>query len=400
MVIATVKAGAVMKKTISTFKAYILSAAVAGVVLAGTYADIQLKSNSFMFETKIDIVSFTPEETKRIVASRVHDFNLPAVSYLGVTKENKKKIEGRWEITRVIDNKGNAIYDTFKNEEDKKSIVIVDMKLTATSTVTLDEDLNQVFKVSLLTKRNTIALFKVVNGGYEILEAKKLIKKPTFISNKLAFKSSGLVEPKTVKKKKKGIRINDMDLFLESALNPLQSRNVLNITQVNGNLSVFDGSIQDFSASLNTGSSKEMNLDFSFAEIKDGGQFEAELGGQVATGIITNNGESSYKIRFATGPLQGAILTFVTQEKYEVTTEKFANYEEKRELQQSTNTLEMKGASQERDEDEEVERVPAEENSEEDDVVFFKSNENKMKHVAKYGFAFGNEDKRSPASVK
>lgn len=396
--VATVWVGVVMKKTISTFKAYFLSAAIAGVVLAGTYADIQLKSNSFMFETKLDIVSFSAEDTKRIVASRVHDYNLPAVSYLGVTAENKAKINGKWEVTRVLDNKGNAIYDSYKNVEDKKSIIIVDMKLSSTSTVVLDEDLNQVFKISLLTKRNTIALFKVVNGGYEILEAKKMIKKPAFKPAVLASSRPTLVEPKNVTKKKKGIRINDMELFLESALNPLQSRNILNVTQVSGNLSVFDGSIQDFSASLNTGSSKEVNLDFSFAEIKDGGQFEAEVSGSMATGIITNNGESSYKIRFATGPLQGAILTFVTQEKIDITNEKFANYEEKRELQQSTNTLEMKGESSER---EEVERVPAEEaNESEEDLVIFKSNENKMKHVAKYGFSFGKEESRAPASVK
>lgn len=351
-----------------------------------------------MFETKIDIVSFRPEETNRYVASRVHDFNSPAVKYLGVTAENKKKINGRWEVTRVIDSKGEAIYDSFKNKEDKKSIIIVDMELIATSTVSLDKDVNQVFKISILTEKNTIALFKTINGGYEILEAKKMMPKAKSRAFKLSNNSKSLGPTVAEKKetKKKGIRISDMDLYLESALNPLQSRNILNVKQVTGNLSVFDGSIQDFSASLNTGSAKEVNLDFSFAEIKDGGQFEAEVSGEMATGIITNNGESSYKIRFATGPLQGAILTFVTQEKYDLAQEKFANFEERIEqpVKQENNSR-----VQER-EDEEVERVPAEEDSEEEEVVLFKSNEKKMNYVAKYGFNFNEVKERKPASVK
>ncbi len=378
-------------------KTYLFSAAITTAVIAGTYADLKLKSNSFMYEEKLDVVSFQPEETNRNVASRAHDFNSPAVTYLGVTKKNKEKINGRWEVTRVIDNKGNPIYDSFKNEEDKKSIIIVNMELVATSTVVLDKDLNQTFKISLLTKRNTIALFKIINGGYEILEAKKIIPKPKF--NKLANNKPVLTQPTQkdeVKPAKKGIRMNDMDLFLESALNPLQSRNILNITQVNGNLSVFDGSIQDFNASLNTGSAKEVNLDFSFAEIKDGGQFEAEIGGDKATGIITNNGEHSYKVRFATGPLQGAILTFVSQEKYDQAQEKYANYEEKlQEARSGEATLRIKAQEKE----EEVERVPAEENQEED-VVIFESNETKLEYVAQYGFAFGKSSERKPASVK
>jgi len=385
-----------MKKTLSTMKTYLFSAAITTAVLAGTYADLKLKSNSFMYEDKIDVVSFRPEETNRNVASRVHDFNSPAVTYLGVTDENKKKINGRWEVTRVIDNKGTPIYDSFKNAEDKKSIIIVNMELVATSTVVLDKDRNQTFKISLLTKANTIALFKIINGGYEILEAKKILPKPRF--NKLANTKPVLTEPsqkEVVRPVKKGIRMNDMDLFLESALNPLQSRNVLNIKQVSGNLSVFDGSIQDFSASLNIGSAKEVNLNFSFAEIKDGGQFEAEIGGDKATGIITNNGEHSYKVRFATGPLQGAILTFVSEEKYELAQEKFANYEEKLEEARNTEgTLRIKAQ-----EKEEVERVPAEQ-SEEEEVVLFESNEKKLEYVAQYGFSFGKTTDRKPASVK
>lgn len=382
-----------MKKTLSTMKTYFLTSAIAGVVLAGTYADLKLKSNAFMFEDKIDIVSFRPEEADRFVASRVHEFNQPAVTYLGVNAKNKKKINGRWEVTRVLDTKGDPIYDSYNNAEDRKSIIVVNMELISTSTVALDKDPNQVFKISLLTDKNTIALFKVINGGYEILEAKKIIPRPKFKS--LARnKKPELVAPKRVaekKSEKKGVRIKDVDLLLESALNPLQSRNILNVTQVNGSLSIFDGSIQDFSASLNTGSNNEVNLDFSFAEIRDGGQFEADISGELATGIITNNGENSFKVRFATGPFQGAILTFVTQEKYDQTQEKFANFEEKRQEQ-------MRKAEQNRiqQEVEEVERVPADE-GQEDDVVNIQSNEKKLKYVSEFGFSFGS-DGRKPAS--
>jgi hypothetical protein len=389
-----------MKRTISTFKTYFLSTLIGSAVLAGTYADLRLKSNAFMFENKIDIVSFTPEQTKRIVASRVHDYNLAAVSYLGVNKENKSRINGKWEVTRVLDTKGNAIYDSYKNKSDRKSIVIVKMEMVSTSTVVLDKDKDQTFKISLLTKKNTIALFKVVNGGYEILEAKKLIELPKLKRPTLASTSKPVPEVRNQKEKKKGIRINDMDLLLESALNPLQSRNVLNITQVNGNLSIFDGSIQDFSASLNSGSNKEVNLDFSFAEIKDGGQFKTEISGQVATGIISNNGESSYKVRFATGPLQGAILTFVSRDKYEKTQEKFANFEEApRQPAPAQNVRPVRPMSSEREDGQPgIERVPAEEFENEEDLVLFKDNEKKLDHVKKYGFSFGKTE-RKPASI-
>ncbi|MBT5094507.1 MAG: hypothetical protein HOM21_09710, partial [Halobacteriovoraceae bacterium] len=110
---------------------------------------------------------------------------------------------------------------------------------------------------------------------------------------------------------------HNVDLVLERALNPSVSKTVMKGTMVEGNATISPTEIIELSATISMGSSKEQDISLASAKINDGGQFEGEYDGNMVTGIVTNNGQGGYRIRFATGPLQGTMLNFVTDEEFD-----------------------------------------------------------------------------------
>ena len=107
-----------------------------------------------------------------------------------------------------------------------------------------------------------------------------------------------------------------MELVLEKALLPSVTNVILEGDAVSGKATLREGVLQyvDVRVSAN---GQTYSIEIPFAEINDGGQFTADLEGQSVSGILTNNGQSAFRIRFATGPMAGAILNFITQSEFE-----------------------------------------------------------------------------------
>lgn len=283
------------------------------VVFAGTLSDLRLHSDAFMDNVKIEVPTKTGRiKTQRFVASSEQS-DLPAVEYLPFNSQNQELINGKWEIRRIKAADDTIVYDKVGSYEDRNKSIVVDFSLIGTSTVMVDNDANQVFKISLMTDYDTIALFKIMDDGYEILEAKKVPETQTEVV-------ADVVETQDKEEsdeKANGLRLEEnVDLRLERALFPSKTSELLKGDKIRGHVSLIDGNIESLSAAIYYDDrSPAEEIDIPFAEINDGGMFEAFMGNESVHGIITNNGEGVFRIRFATGPLQGAMLNFVTDEK-------------------------------------------------------------------------------------
>ena len=294
---------------------------VSMVVFAGAAIDMRMHSEAFMQEQTLEFkdVKVTPR-TQRFVASDDRS-QLPAVQYLPVNQLNNRLINGQWEITRIIGSDGFDLFNKNERPEDQNKEIVVDFELIGTSLIEIDEDSAQRFRVSLLTEFGTILLFKSLGEGYEILEAKKIkiesvvasVEQEMNETNKPILPAGLLLE-------------KELDLTLERALHPSKSPDMLAGDSVRGSMSIVEGTIQNLMVTLNYGNGQREEFEVGFAEINDGGQFEALIEDDVVHGIITNNGEGIYRVRFATGSLQGAMLNFVTDTKLDELAE--ARYEE------------------------------------------------------------------------
>lgn len=254
------------------------------------------------------------ELAQRDVAS-VETSKLPAIQYVALNGANRERLGGEWEVMRIVSETGEEVFNAFQNENDRA--VKVNFDLIRTSVIQIDKEEGQVYFVSLLTEQNTIALFKEYNGGYEILEARKVIVPVA----KIEQRSGGADQVDVARNVTPDLPATDpslnAELILEKALNPSKSAEVLFGDAISGSATIRGGSIERLSVSLHRGTPNEIGLEMSFAEINDGGQFETVMGDQTISGIVTNSANEGFRIRFATGPLQGAMLNFVTEEAFE-----------------------------------------------------------------------------------
>lgn len=307
---------------------------------AGVAIDRQRHSDAFMDQYRLQIEDVSPNHrTQRFVASAI-DSEFPKMHYLPVNSENLERINGEWRITRINDQYGDDIYNIFESDEDRSREFIANFELISTSTVLINEDHEQVFQVSVLTDYNTIALFKRMEDGYELVEAKKVIEEVVPAPSRVDSISSQSASQRPVLPA--GLRVDhDVHLVLERALHPTRSSYMLTGHAVSGELSLIDGTINDMRVSLSYENGQRDDFHVDFAEINDGGQFEVFLEDaaiDVIHGIITNNGEGVYRVRFATGPLQGAMLNFVTDAKYDdLATERYEEEDQLEEAQQFEN---------------------------------------------------------------
>jgi hypothetical protein len=298
-----------MKRTSGATRLLMITLSFSSVALfAGAMIDYHRHSDLFMDQFKLEVEEVSPmPRAQRIVASSV-DYSGPRVLYIPLNEENSLYINQKWEITRINDKDGNDVFNKFENERDARVSMNLDFELIGTGTVRIDNDDLQVYKISLLTEYDTIALFKKMrdNGEdkYEVVEARRIVAAPTqsnVLSDTVAQTSSsqGPILPA-------GLRLErDISLTLERALHPKRSQVMLMGSSVSGSVSIVDGVLQNFFVSLtyDNGTMEEFSIDS--AEINDGGQFEATIDqkdDETAHGIITNNGgEGMYRIRFATG---------------------------------------------------------------------------------------------------
>ena len=107
--------------------------------------------------------------------------------------------------------------------------------------------------------------------------------------------------------------------------------------------------------------------------------------GEIVHGIITNNGQDAYRVRFATGPLQGAMLNFLSYEQLEIMQEREEEAKFKAEEAQALKEEQADEAAPMLETQPVVEQDVVE--NREDTVTLFE----------KSGFDFGQE--RKPASI-
>lgn len=277
-------------KVLTSKKAIICILSVSSIVLAGTIKDF--KSRTVKSSEAVAVEELIPVE--RSVASeavsRVALMNLP------FNLANAAKINTSWEILRIIGSDEKVVFDKLSNPEDAKKTVKVKMELIGNSTVKVNEDKEQVYNVSLLSEFGTIALFKKLGNGYEIIEARKV--------NVKASNSSLVVS-------------EEVELVLERALNQAKSSKVLEGNNVSGQVTLTSKTINGLSVELRNSNGETQNIEIDTADLMDGGTFKAEVNGEEVSGVVFNNGKDGYRISFVTGPIAGSMLNFVTKEQME-----------------------------------------------------------------------------------
>ena len=269
-------------KVLTSKKAIIAILSLGSVVIAGTIKDI----NSRTVNTARALEELVPAE--RTLASDEHATQKVAVMYVDMSKS--ALINGNWEITRIVGADGVVTFDKNNNPVDAKKVNKVPMKLVSTSLVRLNNDSQLEYKISLLSNFGTIAIFKNMGNGFEIIEAKKI---------KSLTKDVSVVS-------------DEVELVLERALNQAKSGKILMGADIEGSMTLTKTSIEGLSARITNSNGEVQSIDIASAQLMDGGSFKADVDGDEVAGVVFNNGKDGYRLSFVTGPLAGAMLNFVT----------------------------------------------------------------------------------------
>ncbi len=274
-------------KSLTLKKAILCILTVSSIVIAGA---LTKSSPSIVKMTNIEIVEKNYLPVERSVASE--NINKVAIMWLPVNEDNSSKINTVWEITRIVGSDELVIFDKLVNSKDAKKSLKIKIELIKNGVVKINNDDGQIYNVSLMSDFGTIALYKKMNNGFEIVEARKVLSS-----------NSSLVVSEEV------------ELILERALNQTKSNKVLEGGDVTGQVTLSAKKLTGLSVELKNTNSEIQNIEISSAELLDGGTFKAEVNGEDVSGIVLNNGKDGYRISFVTGPIAGSMLNFVTKEQ-------------------------------------------------------------------------------------
>lgn len=374
-------------KTWSKTKMVIGLAGLASLaVVANVTFERSLYSDAFMIDHGQAVVSRRLDDSfARVVASESRAEKI-AVKYLELNEENKAKINGAWEIMRGFEDINDKVQEFYNKFESRTSAVVkVDVELAAGGVYVRGEEFENFFYISDLTDAGTLSVVrKLGDRHYEVLEARRIVevRRPEVVAKR----EQVIEKEQPVRDYKKGVELQkDLELVIERALVPDLSKDVITGDMVSGNLSLSNGNIEALSASVRGVDGVERNIDISYAEIKDGGQFQVDYMGEMVHGIITNNGEDAFRVRFATGPLQGAMLNFMSYEQLDIMREREEEARFKAEEEAAMKEIEQPESNQAVAAPPAVEEAPMQM---EDTVTIFEQ----------AGFDFGQE--RKPASVE
>ncbi len=276
-------------KVLTSKKAMIALLSLGTVVLAGTIKDI----NSRSISKKHEILEMSPAE--RNLAS--DDDSPQRIARMKIPMSDAYKIDGEWEITRIVGSDEVVKFDKLNNPEDKKKTLKTPMKLISISGVTkikINNDAELIYDISLFSSFGTIAIFKQMGNGFEILEARKIRTK-----------------------KENVVVAGETQLVLERALNQAKSSKILTGADVSGEMILTKSSIEGLSVSITNTNGEVQSIEIASAQLLDGGSFKADVGDEEVSGVVFNNGKDGYRLSFVTGPLAGAMLNFVTQDELE-----------------------------------------------------------------------------------
>ncbi len=277
-------------KLFTSKKAIIAILSLSTIVIAGTIKDMNTHSKKLTV-AQVEADSLLAERSvASLEVSKVAQINLP------VSAENIKKINSSWEVVRIVDADQLVAFDKNQNPDDAKKSIKIKMELVGNGVVRLNNDDQQVYHISILNEVGTIALFKKLGNGFEIIEAKKV---------------------QEVVVKKELIVNEEVELVLERALNQSKSSKVLVGESVSGRVSLSNKIINSLSVELKNENGESQSIEIDTADLMDGGTFKAEVNGEEVSGVIFNNGKDGYRMSFVTGPLAGAMLNFVTQDQFD-----------------------------------------------------------------------------------
>lgn len=275
-------------QVLTSKKAIISILSLGSIVLAGTIKDINSRT---VTKAPVAIEEIAAERT--VASEAVQNV---AMMYVPQNDENMKKINANWNIMRIVGSDSVVAFDKISNPEDKRKNIVVKMELIGTSLVRIDGDNDQVYRISLLSDFGTIALFKKMGKGFEIIEAKIISEK----------------------KESETLAVSDeVELVLERALNQAKSPKLLTGSDVSGSMTLTKNSLNGLSVELRNANGETQNIDIAAADLMDGGSFKADVDGEEVSGVVFNNGKDGYRLSFVTGPLAGAMLNFVTREQLE-----------------------------------------------------------------------------------
>jgi hypothetical protein len=379
-----------------------------GSVLVGVKAvkDANFNSNEFMNEAQVQVVKrLDDQQVVRHVASE--SVARPAVQYLPLNDSNSKSIDGEWEIRRIQNENNEVVFEAGRDEE----IDNMEFKLIGTSLVRVGVEEPMTLRISYLDESGkTIALFRQFGKGYEIIEA---VRRNTVVPNEVARTTEVAQEniEESVEENNTGVIVEGVqDLILERALHPTKDPNILRGEEViTGTVVVSSEKIEEFNVVIGIGKNYEMPLAFiDGGEIKAGGQFAAQTEAGEVTGLITNNGKDGYRIRFATGPLQGAMLNFVTEEKLEQMNEQEEEAQLAKQEALELNAEQIEVVENQKDAqfsrsvanegENNIYEIDEEENEEEEDEIIEPETEEEFARITKeVGFDF-TQPARKPAS--
>jgi len=294
-------------------KLFTLSLGVISLVaVAETFYDQKFYTADFMDEVQEVELRLPATTEKRFVASFTK--KLPEMMIVKNAPKLKSAIDGKWQITRVIDNNDNVVYDFNNRVSDRGEKVFGDFIYSInTNSVRINEEIDQTYKISLMTRQGTIALFKEFGDGYEVVEARKVKEEVKPVKVEQVEEAEA---PRGVSK----FNVSE-DLSIISALDPKKNRNVLRGDSVMGSAYLKDGLLSIDSVQLHIGTKHQTEtLSISDVSVAKHGTFNNDEGTQ---GIITTISNDEVKIRFSTGPLAGVMLNFVTDAKRSEIEQKF-----------------------------------------------------------------------------
>ncbi|MDC1174435.1 hypothetical protein OAT67_03525, partial [Bacteriovoracaceae bacterium] len=307
----------------------VVTSLVSLFAFAESYYDQKFYSVSFVEDQNFQLTIDENSDYKRNVASQQVLKTYPAVKIVNFDK--KELVNGKWEITRYLNEKGEVEYDKLNNPEDKNGYSEAQFELIELSTVKINNDDEQTFKISILTDEGRIALFKPYGAGYEIIEARKV--KETEEKVEIA-ESVNEVEKEEVELKKDPVdKFNiEGELILNTALDIKKSRSVLRgSNNLSGSASLNNGVLTIDFVELHKGTKNENGIDGITLTLGDNGQF-GEFG--EVTGIVSVINGNEMKVTFSTGPLSNAILNFVTYDRKQELDEQKRELEERRALRE------------------------------------------------------------------
>lgn len=269
-------------------KPLLMIAALASMaLLAKGYVDAGFMSNSFMNDSEIKMVKRLDESHVRYVAS--YDQNRREKLDFPVNSANMNAINKMWKITAYTYNFGQP-------EEMNRNLVF---ELVGNGRVMIAGDEELIYDV-VRFENGSIRLIKEVDGGHEIIDAmleQKSVSAASIAVEKEESEARGVL----------GLSIaEDMDLVLTKV------ENVAKRDQIeSADLSITaEGKIVYFSVN---------GVNVEAEEIKVGGIFNGDFGGENVSGRISNDGsKDKFTVRFFTGSLQGTVLHLENSQTAEV----------------------------------------------------------------------------------